>query len=104
KRFLYENPYLARLFKEGEFVRDKPEVINEINFEPKLPIENHLLMVGDAAGLIAPLFGNGMAIAIQSGKLDAEAILQNTSRKAIEGQYQENWRRIFENRLDMGRL
>ena len=104
EQFLYENPYLARLFKEGEFVRDKPEVINEINFEPKLPVENHLLMVGDAAGLIAPLFGNGMAIAIHSGKLAAEAILQNTSRKAIEGQYQENWRRIFENRLAMGRL
>ena len=104
ERFLYENPYLARLFKEGEFVRDKPEVINEINFEPKLPIENHLLMVGDAAGLIAPLFGNGMAIAIHSGKLAAEAILQNSSRSAIERHYQENWRRVFEHRLAMGRL
>ena len=104
ERFLYENPYLVRLFKEGEFVRDKPEVINEINFEPKLPIENHLLMVGDAAGLIAPIFGNGMAIAIHSGKLAAEAILQNTSRSAIERQYQENWRCVFENRLAMGRL
>jgi len=104
ERFLYQNPFLKTLLKKADFVRDKPEVINEINFEPKLPVENHLLMVGDAAGLIAPLFGNGMAIAIHSGKLAAEALLQNTSRKAIEGQYQENWRRAFENRLAMGRL
>jgi len=104
ERFLYKNRHLKKLFTEGEFVREKPEVINEINFEPKLPVENHLLMVGDAAGLIAPLFGNGMAIAIHSGKLAAEALLQNRSRKAIEGQYQENWRRAFENRLAMGRL
>ena len=104
ERFLYKNRHLKKLFTEGEFVREKPEVINEINFEPKLPVENHLLMVGDAAGLIAPLFGNGMAIAIHSGKLAAEALLQNTSLKAIEGQYQENWRQVFEHRLAMGRL
>jgi flavin-dependent dehydrogenase len=104
ERFLYKNPYLAKLFNESEFVRDKPEVINEINFESKLPVENHLLMVGDAAGLIAPIFGNGMAIAVHSGKLAAEALLENTSRKAIEGQYEKNWGRTFKNRLAMGRL
>lgn len=104
ERFLYENPSLKKLLTEANFVRDKPEVINEINFEPKLPVENHLLMVGDAAGLIAPLFGNGMAVAIHSGKLAAEAILQNTSRQAVERQYHENWRSIFKNRLAMGRI
>ncbi|HLW21382.1 MAG TPA: NAD(P)/FAD-dependent oxidoreductase [Cyclobacteriaceae bacterium] len=104
ERFLYKNLHLEKLFAQGEFVRDRPEVINEINFESKEPVENHLLMVGDAAGLIAPLFGNGMAIAIHSGKLAAEAILQNSSRKGIEGQYQENWRCFFENRLATGRL
>ena len=104
ERFLYKNRHLKMLLTDGEFVRKKPEVINEINFEPKLPVENHLLMVGDAAGLIAPIFGNGMAIAIHSGKLAAEALLQNTSRKAIEDQYEQNWHRTFKKRLVMGRL
>lgn len=104
QRFLYKNPHLEKLFADGDFVRDRPEVINEINFEPKEPVENHLLMVGDAAGLIAPIFGNGMAIAIHSGKLAAEALLKNSSRQAIEKQYTENWHRIFRNRLAMGRL
>jgi flavin-dependent dehydrogenase len=104
ERFLYQNRHLKKLFTEGEFVREKPEVINEINFSPKKPVESHLLMIGDAGGLIAPLFGNGMAIAIHSGKLAAEALLQNTSRQAIEGQYEKSWRRTFENRLAMGRL
>lgn len=104
ERFLYQNPYLKKLFTEADFIRERPEVINEINFEPKLPVENHLLMVGDAAGLIAPLFGNGMAIAIHSGKLAAEALLQNTSRSAIEEQYRKRWHGTFKNRLAMGRL
>src|SRR5690554_1549344 len=80
QRFLYQNKHLKKLFLDAAFVLDKPEVINEINFDPKLPVENHLLMVGDAAGMIAPLCGNGMAIAIHTGKLAAEALLMNTSR------------------------
>src|SRR5690606_39439480 len=63
----------------------------EVNFEAKKPVEHHILMVGDAAGLITPIFGNGMAIAIHSGKLAAEAILSHTSRKSVEQQYQRNW-------------
>ncbi|WP_194775104.1 NAD(P)/FAD-dependent oxidoreductase [Pararhodonellum marinum] len=100
---LYQNPQLKRIFEAGEFVFDKPEVINEINFSPKKPIENHVLMTGDAAGLITPLCGNGMAIAIHTGKLAAEAILQNRSQPDIEYQYLHNWNRFFKTRLWVGR-
>lgn len=103
ERFLFKNPYLADLFAGAEFVRDQPEVINEINFEPKLPVENHLLMIGDAAGMIAPLCGNGMAIAIHCGKLAAEAILSQQDRISIENQYRKNWNHHFNSRLTVGR-
>jgi flavin-dependent dehydrogenase len=100
---LWKNPQLKHLFSTSEFLFEKPEVINEINFESKNPVENHILMAGDAAGLITPLCGNGMAMAIQAGKIAAESILSQTSRIAIEQAYEKGWRKNFENRLKLGR-
>lgn len=101
---LYQNPQLKAIFENAEFLFDKPEVINEINFSPKLPVENHVLMIGDAAGMITPLCGNGMAIAIHTGKMVAEALLQNSSRAGVENQYAQNWERLFKNRFRVGRM
>ncbi|MFD2035875.1 NAD(P)/FAD-dependent oxidoreductase [Belliella marina] len=103
RKFLWENPFLKRIWLESEFLFDRPEVINEINFMPKKAIENHMIMVGDAAGLITPLCGNGMAIAIHSGKLAAEAILTQADRKAIEANYLHTWSKYFKRRLWIGR-
>jgi flavin-dependent dehydrogenase len=38
-------------------------------FQQKKKLENHILMIGDTAGLIHPLCGNGMAMAIHSAKI-----------------------------------
>lgn len=103
KEVLHKNPHLKHLFQNSQFIFEKPEVINEINFSPKKPVENHILMAGDAAGLITPLCGNGMAIAIHTGKLAAEAILQNEDRGSIEKQYAVQWNHFFKNRLWIGR-
>ena len=103
KEVLHKNPHLKHLFQNSQFIFEKPEVINEINFSPKKPVENHVLMAGDAAGLITPLCGNGMAIAIHTGKLAAEAILQNKERVSIEKQYTDQWNHFFKNRLWIGR-
>ena len=103
KAVLYQNPFLKAIFENSEFLFDKPEVINEINFSPKSPVENHVLMLGDAAGLITPLCGNGMAIAIHTAKLATEAILQNNARNAIEARYRKEWKSHFQNRLWVGR-
>jgi hypothetical protein len=103
REVLWQNPILKTLFTESNFLFDKPEVINEINFEPKKPVENHVLMAGDSAGLITPLCGNGMAMAIHAGKLAAEAILGSKNRKDQEFWYESKWRAEFENRLWVGR-
>lgn len=105
---LGQNPVLKRILRESDFLLEKPEVINEISFERKETVKNGILMAGDAAGLITPLCGNGMAIAIHAAKLLAEIIL---SRKRSEGfdiptiekQYQKAWRRHFSQRLWAGR-
>lgn len=105
---LFENPHLKRIFQNAIFHREKPEVINEISFEKKGAIENHILMAGDTAGLITPLCGNGMAMAIHAGKIAADNIInfyngKLTSRKAVESAYQSSWKKHFAKRLWIGR-
>jgi flavin-dependent dehydrogenase len=103
RQILWGNPILKRIFRESEFLFEKPEVINEINFESKKPVENHILMVGDAAGMITPLCGNGMAMAIHSGKMAAEAILAGTTRAETESVYSRSWNAELRQRLWVGR-
>ncbi|MEO1096328.1 MAG: NAD(P)/FAD-dependent oxidoreductase [Bacteroidota bacterium] len=105
---LAQNPFLEKIFSTATFLFDKPEVINEISFETKAPVENHILMCGDAAGMITPLCGNGMAIAIHSGKIAAEIVIKHASkgalnRVAMEKEYAHRWNVMFKNRLRTGR-
>ncbi len=100
---LWKNPLLKRIFQESDFLWDKPEVITEINFERKLPVENHLLMLGDAAGLITPLCGNGMAMAMHSALLVSEALREGKTRQEIEQHYSRRWNALFYQRLGVGR-
>lgn len=104
---LYKNPFLRAIRDNADTLFDKPEVINEISFAPKKAVENHLLMAGDTAGLIAPLCGNGMAMAIHSAKLLSDHLLQaqrdNWSRRQLEDTYAAQWQRTFARRLWVGR-
>jgi menaquinone-9 beta-reductase len=104
---LFENPFLKKIFKNSQFLFDRPEVINEITFETKAPVDDHILMAGDAAGMIAPLCGNGMALAIHSAKLTAELVhsfcKNEISRGEMEIQYEKKWKYHFATRLWAGR-
>lgn len=108
KAILYQNPILKDIFENAEMLFEKPEVINEISFERKDTVENHMLMAGDTAGLITPLCGNGMAMAIHSGFLASECIVdfyhgQLTSRSKVEAKYEKIWSNHFAKRLWVGR-
>lgn len=104
---LQRNPHLRRIFQEAEFLYRQPEVINEISFATKTCVENHMLMCGDAAGMITPLCGNGMAMAIHAGKLAAEQVVgyfrNGHDRRALEEGYTAAWKRQFHRRLQIGR-
>jgi flavin-dependent dehydrogenase len=107
REVLYRNPFLEDIFTKAEFLLDKPEVINEISFATKKPLEDHVLMVGDAAGMITPLCGNGMAMAIHSAKIVSEwthKFLSNEiTREAMETGYAKQWSNTFAQRLWIGR-
>jgi flavin-dependent dehydrogenase len=109
REVLWKNPFLKKTFQNSIFLYDKPEVINEISFRKKTAVENHILMAGDAAGMITPLCGNGMAMAIHSAKVLSSIIIKhykkdNSNLPAIEKEYTKQWNKAFANRLQTGRL
>ncbi|MGB3149728.1 MAG: FAD-dependent oxidoreductase, partial [Maribacter sp.] len=69
KNVVSQNKHLNIFLAESEPVFENPLSIAQISFEEKEPVVNHILMCGDTAGLIHPLCGNGMAMAIHSAKL-----------------------------------
>ncbi len=104
---LFKNPFIKTIFCDADFLFDKPETINEISFSTKKPVEDHILMCGDAAGMITPLCGNGMAMAIHSAKIASELIINfcndKISREELEKNYTREWNSQFAQRLWVGR-
>jgi flavin-dependent dehydrogenase len=104
---LARNPCLADILRHAERLYAQPEVINEISFAPKQPVEQHLLMVGDAAGLITPLCGNGMAMALHGAALAAPLASRflrgGLPRPVLEATYARAWQQQFGTRLRVGR-
>ena len=105
---LHENPFLKSIWQNSEFLFEKPLVINEISFAKKELIYDHILMCGDTAGMITPLCGNGMAMAIHASKILTEILIQNWkqgdfNRTQIENQYIRMWNKQFSKRLLTGR-
>ena len=104
---LYTNPLLKSIFMNADFLFHKPEVIGEISFETKSPVEGHIIMVGDAAGMITPLCGNGMAMAIHSSKIAVGWISafwhSAIDRATMENSYSREWNHNFKARLRTGR-
>lgn len=66
-------------------------------------VEEGIYMIGDAAAVIAPLAGDGIGMAIESGKLAARtihhAIQHQWSKKNAEEFYMKEWDRLFRKRL-----
>jgi len=104
-----QNPHLNKIFEDSELIFDKPLTIGQVSFSPKKAVENHILMIGDTAGLIHPLCGNGMAMAIHSAKIVSELIVDYPNndiktRADLEKKYQEIWTFNFYWRLKAGRF
>lgn len=108
KEVLCKNPFLAKIFACADFIMEEPVVISQISFEKKSLVEDHVLMIGDAAGMITPLCGNGMSMALHAGKLAYEEIHRflgdGSSRQEMEARYTDQWKKHFAGRLRIGRF
>ncbi len=104
---LRQNPQLASVLSNAEMIFDKPLTISQISFDSKELVVNRMLMCGDSAGLIHPLCGNGMGMAIGAAQLASDAILSYfngkfESRAEVEKQYIRQWKKRFSSRLRTG--
>ena len=103
-----KNPILKEFLSNATPIFEEPLTIAQISFHQKKSVQNHILMCGDSAGLIHPLCGNGMAMAIHSAKLASELICDylagnNQNLPKLERDYQQLWSHTFGRRLWIGR-
>jgi flavin-dependent dehydrogenase len=109
KEVLYKNPHLKKIFENSTPVFEHPLTISQVSFSDKTTVQDHILMCGDAAGMIHPLCGNGMGIAIRSAKIASELIIDYfdkkiKSRQKLESMYHRQWNKEFKKRIKTGRV
>lgn len=108
QQILQKNPFLQKIFTQSRFLYKEPLTVSRISFNRKNQVEQHVLLIGDAAGMITPLCGNGMSMALHGSKLAFEEIRQfmqgKITRYEMELQFTQQWERQFGRRLQVGRL
>jgi flavin-dependent dehydrogenase len=92
----------AKYEPSGEFLSSEPVI-----FRGRAATERGLFMVGDASGIIDPLAGNGMAMAMQSALIAAplieRALARGSDRPAIERAYGRDHAQMFASRIQWSR-
>lgn len=107
-KILSKNPFLNHYLKDFPKLYEAPLNISNIYFNNKELVENGVFMSGDAAGLITPLCGNGMSMALHaSAMLSGELIRFLKGKKTLEQittDYTGIWQKEFKTRLRAGRV
>ncbi len=103
---LWKNQRLAEVFEASTELFSRPLTISNFSFGAKRAVSDHILMAGDSAGMISPLCGNGMAMAIHSGYRLASLIHESAngkfSRDKLEQEYSREWSNRFDSRMWWG--
>ncbi|MDO9000848.1 MAG: NAD(P)/FAD-dependent oxidoreductase [Bacteroidota bacterium] len=107
KKYLHQNKNLKRIFDTAEFITKVPVTISGINFRIKVPIYDSVFYLGDSAGSIAPITGNGMSICFKSASVLASNLDNYFSSKISKQQLIENyklfWNKEFSMRIKLSR-
>jgi flavin-dependent dehydrogenase len=72
-------------------------------FRARSPIEQGVLMIGDASGIVDPLTGNGMAMAIQSALVAAPHVVRALEDRADDNTYRADHSAFFGPRIRWSR-
>jgi flavin-dependent dehydrogenase len=100
------NPGFARIVTSDTLAAVERAPIygtGSIYFGPRKVVENGVLMVGDAARVIAPLAGDGIGMALQGaqllGRLFEEGRRNSPGRGTMEESYRREWGKLFSARV-----
>lgn len=107
KAVLMKNPFLKAIFERAKSQFEKPLSISNITFEKKTAVSQNILLLGDSAGTIAPLCGNGMSMAMHASFLASGLISQFLNgiitRNELNKSYAKAWNDQFATRITLGR-
>jgi menaquinone-9 beta-reductase len=102
------NPLLSDRLRGRQALLAKPLVISQISFERKDVMEGDVFMAGDAARLITPMCGDGIAMAIEGGRMAAgyaSSFLYGRLNAAETCRaYRADWHATFGRRTNIGRV
>jgi len=102
-----EESHLETMYSVHEPAQEGYLSSEPVIFRARSAVEGGVFMVGDASGLIDPLTGNGMAMAVQSALLAAPMLLrlleQPSRRAEIENEYRLAHARFFGSRIAWSR-
>jgi len=104
KNVLWQNAKLKEVYQTAKFVWDKPLVISNVKFNKQALFNDQMLFVGDAAGSISPLSGNGMSIAARSALLLSQLILEDTDFETLTNKYNKQWDKHFGGRVNKAEI
>jgi len=103
---LHKNPFLKNIFLESEFLFEQAHVISNITFHKKSTYVNGIFLLGDAAGSITPLCGNGMSMGLRASFILAQLLTSffktNTSKESLIEAYHLAWNNQFNTRIQAG--
>jgi len=105
RRLLDRNPHLSERLRALEPSDEHTLAVSQVPFVPKTRCARGVVFVGDAAGMIAPLAGDGQAMALTSARLLATILAQApaqptaSERAALGARWDARWRARFGLRL-----
>jgi flavin-dependent dehydrogenase len=103
-----QNPRLDEWLSEATPLGERWLSIAQVPFGAKRAVVNEVVMAGDAAGLVTPLAGNGIAMALRGGQMAAEHVgvylAGKTAAASLTAGYEREWQREFAPRVRVGRL
>ncbi len=79
-----------------------------IYFGEKEPVKNGIFMIGDAAGVIAPLAGDGIGVAFESAEILSKVLFRlikgMINKKEAEAEYAGEWQENFKKRFTVSKI
>ncbi|QQS35224.1 MAG: NAD(P)/FAD-dependent oxidoreductase [Ignavibacteriales bacterium] len=105
QQLIQKNKFFRNLFVNHsalEFNKIQNYGTGNIFFGKREVVANNIMMIGDAAGIIAPLAGDGIGMAMESAKLAAGIIIDSIHKKnrsEIVNEYQKKWSEQFQQRV-----
>lgn len=103
KELQNENRRFARLFKDDLNIH-KMDVYGagNIYLGKREIIKDGIMMIGDAAGMIAPVAGDGIGMAFQSARTAAGIMgkyIKNSDHETVYSLYRKEWKKLFSKRI-----